>query len=187
MQAALGAAIIQLMHPARAALAASLLSITLMGCATTRAPVRTVERVDLPRYMGDWYVIAEIPNFAEKHCVGSVESYALRADGGIDNWFSCRKKSFDAPLKRVTSATARIADPRTNASWHLRFLKVVSVDYFILDLDPDYQWAMIGHPSRSYGWIIARSKTLPEPLYQGILGRAQSQGYEPTRFVKVAQ
>ena len=175
------------MHLPRAALAACLLSMLLLACASTRAPVRTVDHVDLPRYMGDWYVIAEIPNFAEKHCVDSVESYALRADGGIDNWFSCRKKSFDAPMKRVTSATARIADLRTNASWHLRFLKVISVDYFILDLDPQYQWAMIGHPSRSYGWIIARAKILPDPVYQGILGRAQSQGYDPTRFTKVSQ
>ncbi|HWW21469.1 MAG TPA: lipocalin family protein [Steroidobacteraceae bacterium] len=175
------------MHLFRAALAAPLLSILLLACASTRSPVRTVDQVDLPRYMGDWYVIAEIPNFAEKHCVDSVESYALRADGGIDNWFSCRKKSFDAPMKRITSARAMIADQRTNATWHLRFLKVISVNYFILDLDPNYRWVMIGHPSRSYGWVLARTKDLPDALYQSILERAHSQGYDPTKFIRVPQ
>lgn len=174
------------MHLSSRTLAACLLSLSLLACAT-RPPIRTVDHVDLPRYMGDWYVIAEIPNFAEKRCVDSVESYALRADGGIDNWFRCRRESFDAPMKQITSARARIADPDSNALWHLRFLKVISVDYLVLDLDPDYQWVMIGHPSRSFGWILARTRTLPDALRQSILARAQAQGYDPTRFVSVPQ
>jgi apolipoprotein D and lipocalin family protein len=159
----------------------------LLACASTRPPVHTVQHVDLPRYMGDWYVIAEIPNLAENHCLDSVESYALRADGKIDNWFSCRKKSSDAPMKRVTSATASIADTSTNASWHLRFFKVIPVDYVILDLDPNYQWVMVGHPSRRWGWILARSSTLADPLYDSILTRTRAQGYDPQKFVKVPQ
>jgi apolipoprotein D and lipocalin family protein len=159
----------------------------LLACAAHRPPVRTVEHVELPRYMGDWYVIAEIPNLAEKHCVDSVESYAVRADGKIENWFSCRKTAFDAPMKRVTSATISIADTSTNASWHLRFFKLITVDYVILDLDPNYQWVMVGHPSRRWGWILARSTTLPDPLYQSILARTQSQEYDPAKFVKVPQ
>jgi apolipoprotein D and lipocalin family protein len=170
----------------RVVFAVPLLSAMLLACASSRAPVHTVQHVDLPRYMGDWYVIAEIPNLAEKHCIDSVESYALRADGKIDNWFSCRKGS-DAPLKRVTSATASIADTSSNATWHLRFFKVIPVDYVILDLDPDYRWAMIGHPSRRWGWILARTATLPDPLYQSILARAEGQDYDATRFVKVPQ
>jgi apolipoprotein D and lipocalin family protein len=170
-----------------AALVTSLLSGLLLGCAAHGPPIHTVNHVDLPRYMGDWYVVAEIPNLAEKHCVDSVESYALRADGRIDNWFSCRKNSFDAPLKRVTSATAIIADRATNATWHLRFFKLISVDYVVLDLDPDYRWAVVGHPSRRWGWILARTATLPDPLYQSILERARSQGYNPDQFVKVPQ
>jgi apolipoprotein D and lipocalin family protein len=175
------------MRPYRLGLTALLLSMWLAACATTHTPVHTVDHVELPRYMGDWYVISEIPNFAEKHCVDSVESYALRADGGIDNWFTCRKKSFDAPMKRITSARAIIADPHSNATWHLRFLKVISVDYYILDLDADYQWVMIGHPSRSFGWVLARTRTLPDPLYQSILQRAQAQGYDLAKFVQVPQ
>src|SRR5271163_767222 len=86
-----------------------------IGCASVKQPLHTVAHVDLPRYMGDWYVIANIPYFAEKDCLDSIESYALRPDGKIDNWFTCRKKSFDAPMKRKVNALATVKDPASNA------------------------------------------------------------------------
>jgi len=150
-------------------------------------PLRTVPQVSLPRYMGDWFVIANIPYFAEKGCYDSIESYALRADGKIDNWFTCRKNSFDAPLERKANALATVADTRSNAVWRVRFFKIISVKYLILDLDPQYQWVMVGHPSRRYGWIMARSKTLDEPTYQAILRNISEQGYDPGKFKKVPQ
>ncbi len=150
-------------------------------------PLRPVAHVDLPRYMGDWYVIANIPYFAEKDCFDSIESYALRTDGDIDNWFTCRKKSFDAPMERKATARAVVKDKTTNADWRVKFFKVISVKYVILDLDPNYQWVAIGHPSRNYGWVLARSKTLPDSTYQAVLGRLGEQGYDTGRFVKVPQ
>jgi apolipoprotein D and lipocalin family protein len=158
-----------------------------MGCTSVKDPLRTVSHVDLPRYMGDWYVIANIPYFAEKNCYDSIESYALRPDGDIDNWFTCRKKSFDAPMKRVANALATVEDKSTNAEWRVRFFKVISVKYLILDLDPDYQWVVVGHPSRKYGWIMARSKVLADPVYSGILQRLGAQGYDTSKFQKVPQ
>src|ERR1700733_15809879 len=96
------------------------------GCPPVKDPLRTVPHVDLPRYMGDWYVIANIPYFAEKDCVDSIESYALRADGDIDNWFTCRKKTFDAPMKRKVTTTATGVDKTTNAEWRVKFFKILS-------------------------------------------------------------
>ena len=157
------------------------------GCATMDSPLRTVAHVDLPRYMGDWYVIANIPYFAEKDCFDSVESYALRPDGDIDNWFTCRKKSFEAPMKRKANALATVTDKTTNATWSVRFFKIISVKYLILDLDPNYQWVAVGHPSRRYGWIMARTKTLPDSTYQDILRRLGEQGYDTGKFKKVPQ
>jgi len=168
------------------------------GCATTQRsapstmkakssqPLRTVQQVDLPRFMGDWRVIANIPYFAEKGCVDSIETYALRPDGKIDNYFTCRKKSFAAPQKKI-SALARVHDPKTNAEWRIRFFGIVTVDYLILDLDPNYQWTVVGHPSRKYGWIMARTKTLPDKTYEAILQRLSEQGYDPAQFKKVPQ
>ncbi len=168
------------------ALCATALLVT-TGCASMNQPLRTVSHVDLPRYMGDWYVIANIPYFAESGCFDSIESYALRPDGDIDNWFQCRKKSFDAPLERKATALATVADKSTNAEWRVKFFKIVSVKYLILDLDPAYHWAVIGHPSRRYGWILSRSKTLPPAVYQGILARLGQQGYDTSKFQLVPQ
>jgi len=159
----------------------------LAGCSVVSQPLKTVPHVELPRYMGDWYVIANIPYFAENDCVDSVESYALRPDGKIDNWFTCRNKSFDAPMKRKASALATVTDKDSNAIWSVKFFKLISVKYLILDLDPNYQWAVVGHPSRRYGWIFSRSKTLPEATYQSILDRLSDQHYDASKFRKVPQ
>ena len=151
-----------------------------------KSPLRTVPSVDLPRFMGDWRVIANIPYFAERGNVDSVETYALRPDGSIANGFAFRKESFDAPQKTM-SFTAEVKNKTTNAEWRVRFLPFVKVAYLVIDLDPDYQWTVIGHPSRKYGWIMAREKTLPDAVYAGILARLAAQGYDAGKFAKVPQ
>jgi len=142
--------------------------------------------VDLSRFMGDWRVIANIPYFAERDAVDSVESYALRPDGKIANWFVFRRGSFEAPLQRY-DFSAEVVNKETNAEWKVRFLPFFKVSYLIIDLDPEYRWTVVGHPSRRYGWIMARERSLPEATYQGILQRLAAQGYDPDKFVKVPQ
>jgi apolipoprotein D and lipocalin family protein len=151
------------------------------------APLRTVSHVDLPRYMGHWRVIAEIPYFAERGGVDSVESYALLPDGSIYNWFVMRKGSFSAPQSKVT-AHAYVVNKTTNAEWRVKFLGgLITAPYLILDLDPNYQWTVVGHPSRNYGWIMARDNTIPDSTYRAILRRLATQGYDTSRFQKVPQ
>ena len=174
-----------------------LASALLVGCGVAIAkrkaaggsgvPLHTVSHVDLARYMGDWRVISEIPYFAEKGCVDSIESYKLRPDGTIDNWFTYRKNTFTAPQKKIT-AHAFVTNPRTNAEWKVKFLGgIISAPYLVLDLDPHYQWTVVGHPSRNYGWIMARAKTLPPETYHAILQRLATQGYDISRFKIVPQ
>ena len=171
-----------------------LVAVLFTACASTKThsmkapptPLRTVPRVDLPRFMGDWRVIANIPYFAEKGCVDSIESYALRPDGKIENWFTYRKKTLDAPQKTIR-AQATVVNPQTNAEWKVKFFGLISAQYFVIDLDANYQWTVIGHPSRNYGWIMAREKTLPNATYEALLDRLAAQGYDPGRFVKVPQ
>lgn len=151
-----------------------------------KSTLRTVPSVDLARFMGDWRVIANIPYFAERDAVDSVESYALRPDGKIDNWFVFRRGSWDAQPKRF-EFSAEVVDKRTNAEWRVRFLPFLKVAYLVIDLDPDYRWTVIGHPSRRYGWIMARERTLSGEVYAGILQRLADQGYDPSKFVKVPQ
>jgi apolipoprotein D and lipocalin family protein len=163
-----------------------ILSMSFFGCASSKPPLKTVRHVDLPRYMGDWRVIANIPYFAERDCVDSIESYALRPDGKIANWFRCRKKSFNAPQKRF-DFVGRVTNKETNAEWKIRFAPLINVSYLIIDLDPAYQWTVVGHPSRKYGWIMHREKTMPESTYREILARLETQGYDPKAFAKVPQ
>jgi apolipoprotein D and lipocalin family protein len=171
-------------------LAATVL-LALSGCVSMSGsparPLRPVAHVDLPRYMGGWFVIANIPYSAEKDCFDSVEGYALRPDGRIDNKFACREKSFDAPMKPRLKTIATVYDRTSNAEWRVPFFKVLRVKYFVIDLDPDYRWAAIGHPSRRYGWVISRTRSLPDDTYLGILQRLREQGYDTTKFVKVPQ
>jgi apolipoprotein D and lipocalin family protein len=158
-----------------------------MGGSSSPRPLRPVERVDLQRYMGGWFVIANIPYFAEKDCFDSVEGYALLPDGRIDNRFACREKSFDAPMKPKLRTIATVHDRTSNAEWRVPFYRVFRVKYFIIDLDPAYGWAVIGHPSRRYGWVISRTRALPDDTYRGILQRLREQGYDSSKFVKVPQ
>ncbi len=136
--------------------------------------------------MGDWRVIANIPYFAERGCVESIESYALRSDGKIANWFRFRKGSFDAPQKRI-DFVAEVTNPRTNAEWRVHFAPLISAAYLIIDLDPGYRWVVVGHPSRRYGWIMARTPTLSDATYRNLLERLEAQGYDSRAFVKVPQ
>ncbi len=149
-------------------------------------PLKTVAHVDLARYMGDWRVIANVPYFAERGCVDSIEGYRARSDGRIDNFFTFRKGSFSAPQKQI-HAVASVYNHQTNAEWRIRFFGVVNAKYFITDLDPHYRWVVVAHPSRKYGWIMAREKSLPEATYQGILKRLEQQGYSASQFQKVPQ
>jgi apolipoprotein D and lipocalin family protein len=164
----------------------SVIAMSLLGCASTKPPLKMVRRVDLPRYMGDWRVIANIPYFAERGYVDSIESYALRPDGKIANWFRCRKGSFNAPQKRF-DFVGRVTNPKTNAEWEIHFAPLINVRYLIIDLDPEYRWTVVGHPSRKYGWIMHREKTMPASIYRAILARLEAQGYDPKAFVKVPQ
>jgi apolipoprotein D and lipocalin family protein len=170
----------------------SLASMSSAMASTTE--LKRVPYVDLKRYMGDWNVIANIPNFIEKDCVSSVESYALREDGDIDNWFVCHKK--DGSETKMTSKCS-VVDPSTNADWKVRF----NIDtflgkipaplrfaYVVIDLDAvNYSYTVVGHPSRKLVWIMTKNKSIEEATYQGILTRLKDQGYDLSKIVKLPQ
>jgi apolipoprotein D and lipocalin family protein len=173
---------------ARIVLAAGLL-LTVASCVSMghSRPLKPVPYVDLPRYMGGWFVVANIPYYAEKDCVDSIEGYAMRPDGRIANKFACREKSFNAPMKRKLNTIATVYDTQSNAEWRVPFYRVINAKYFVIDLDPNYRWAVVGHPSRRYGWILSRSRVLPEDTYRGIMQRLAEQGYDTRKFAKVPQ
>jgi apolipoprotein D and lipocalin family protein len=149
-------------------------------------PLKTVPHVELDRYMGDWYVFAHIPYSLEKGKVGTLDRYAKRPDGKMDNIFLFRKGSLDAPLQQW-KGVAWVHDEKTNAEWRVQFLWPLRVTYLIIDLDKDYEWSVIGYPNRKLAWVLSRKPTLDEQTYQEILKRMREQGYDTTLLAKVPQ
>ena len=161
----------------------------LTGCAPSSRglpPLQTVAKVDLQRYAGTWYEIASYPHRFQKGCVATRAVYTLGSDGRIGVVNECRKNTLDGEVKSV-EGQARVVDAATNARLEVSFFWPFWGGYWIIDLDPDYRWAVVGHPSRDYLWILSRTPTLDEALYQQLLARLPAQGYDPARLNKTLQ
>lgn len=151
----------------------------------------TVPSVDVQRYAGTWHEIVRLPNRFQTQCASEVTAtYAPRADGAIDVTNRCR--TANGALDEVEG----IAMPQdgTNAklkvtflpSW-LRWLPVGRGDYWVIDLDPDYRWVMVGEPKREFLWILAREPMLPADTLELLLGRAREAGFPTDKVVASAQ
>jgi apolipoprotein D and lipocalin family protein len=161
--------------------------VLLIGCAPARrAPIQTVPYVDLPRFMGDWYVIANIPTAVETDAYNAVESYRLDADGTIATTFTFRARGFDGKPKRYTPR-GFVLDTRSNAVWGMQFIWPIKGDYRIVYLNDDYSQTVIGREKRDYVWIMARKPAIPESDYRSILAWIASQGYDTGKIQKVPQ
>jgi apolipoprotein D and lipocalin family protein len=174
------------------ALASILLGLLGLGCATTTTArlhlpeLQTVQRVELGRYVGTWYEIASFPQSFQRGCTASTATYTIRDDGQIDVLNRCRKGSLDGPEK-VAEGRARVVDPATNAKLEVTFFWPFWGDYWIIDLGANYEYAVVGHPSRDYLWILNRAPTMDPKVYEAIVHRLQTQGYETDRLQKTAQ
>jgi apolipoprotein D and lipocalin family protein len=166
---------------------ATILALALItGCAASLPPLRTVERVDLKRFMGTWYVIASIPTFIETDAFNGVESYRLDADGTVDTTFTFRKGAFDGPLKTY-NPRGFIVDTASNATWGMQFIWPIKAEYLITHLSDDYSQTVIGRNKRDYVWIMARTPQIPEGDYERIVAELAAQGYDVTKLRKVPQ
>jgi apolipoprotein D and lipocalin family protein len=170
-------------------LCASLVGLTLVvaGCSTvSHPPIALAPKVDLPRFMGDWFVIANIPTFIEKGAHNAVESYRLADDGSIPTTFTFRANRFDGPEKRY-HPRGFVRDRTSNAVWGMRFIWPFKADYRIIYLTPDYSQTVVGREARDYVWIMARTPEIPEGDYLRILAFLKEQHYDVSRIQKVPQ
>ena len=157
--------------------------ILLLGCQTMK-PIHTVEKVDLKRFMGDWYVIANIPTFIEKDAYNAMESYRLDKDGTVATTFTFNKGSMDGPLKRYTPR-GYIKDKSSNAVWGMQFIWPFKSEYRIILLSKDYSKTVIGRTKRDYVWVMAREPSLSDAEYTSILNFLKAQGYDIEKLQKV--
>ncbi len=177
-----------------AGLASVIAAVALLaGCSST--PVNPNPRanqelklasLDLPKYMGHWYIIANIPYFGEKDYVGGQAQWKLRADGKIDDAYIGRKGNFDAPETRREFVDTVLPDTG-NAHWRVRLFWPISVSQLTLYVDPMYQYTVLGYPDKSLGWIFARTPYISDAKYQEMLTKLEEQGYDISRVRRVPQ
>ena len=157
------------------------------GMAAAKEPELTVvESVELDRYLGVWYEISSYPNWFQRNCTAVTADYSLRDDGRIKVVNSCRKGSLDGKLKQATGR-AKVVDTETNAKLKVSFFGPFWGNYWIIDLDPEYQWAVVGEPKRKYLWVLSRTRTLDDDTYQQILARLTQKGYDPDGLQRTVQ
>ncbi len=149
-------------------------------------PLEVVPRVDLQRYLGTWYEIATIPQRFQKGCVGVTAQYSLRADGAIDVVNACRKNTLDGKESSIRGK-AWIVDKTTNAKLKVRFFWPFAGAYWIIELDKDYQWAVVGHPDRTYYWILSRTPQMDPAIYDELIRRAAEKGYDTSKIKRTLQ
>lgn len=163
---------------------------TLAACAsfdsTPMKPVTLVPAVDLPRFMGDWYVIANIPTFLEKGAHNAKDHYELAPDGSIPTTFSFLAGGFYGTPKSYKSKGAVVEGSR-NAVWTQQYLWPFKADYRIAYLSNDYTQVVVAREKRDYVWIMARTPTIPEADLKRLMAFVGTQGYDVTKLQRVPQ
>lgn len=152
--------------------------------------MQTVDQVDLGKYVGLWYEIAKIPNPFQKMCTGNTTAqYTLRKDGKMDVLNRCMKN--DGSYTQA-KGIAKVVNTNTNAKLKVSFVRLLGIslfwgNYWIIGLDENYQYAVVGEPSRKYGWILSRKQELSPEQWKAVNQILTDQGYNPDTFVKTEQ
>jgi apolipoprotein D and lipocalin family protein len=166
---------------------AALLALFLTACASTsKVSVPSMPTLDLERFMGDWYVIANIPTRIERAAHNAVETYALADDGSIRTTFRFRKGAFDGPEK-VLEPKGFVRAGTGNAVWDMQFIWPIKAEYVVSYVDADYQTTIIARSKRDWVWVMARTPQLPEPELKALLDRVAALGYDATQVQRVPQ
>lgn len=172
-------------HPASAALVlGSLLSLN--GCQSASGPLQTMNRVDVPRFMGRWFVIASIPTRIERNAYNAVESYRLDAEGRVRTEFTFREGGFDGPGKRYTPV-GHVREDGNGAVWGMQFIWPVRAEYRVMFVDDAYTQTVIGRTKRDYAWIMAREPEIPAADYARHVALLERNGYDVARLRLVPQ
>lgn len=159
---------------------------SLLGGCSSQPPIRTVDQVDLKRFMGDWYVIAHIPTFMEDEAYNAIESYAMTEPGVIDTTFTFREGGYDGKPKEM-NPTGYVTDDPSNAVWGMRFVWPFKSEYLIAHLDEAYQTTIIARNKRDYVWIMAREPNMNEVTYSDMVARIERMGYDLEKLRRVPQ
>jgi len=149
-------------------------------------PIRPVPQVDLPRFMGTWYMIAAIPTVFEHDAWNAVQTYTLRPDGNIRTTLRFNKNAADGPLKRI-HATALVRPGSDGAVWGVQIFWPLRSQYIVAWLKPDYSEMIVARDARDYAWVFARTPTVPAADWAMLRTRVAALGYDMAKLRKVPQ
>jgi len=156
------------------------------ACASQLPPIKPVAHVDLPRFMGNWYVIASIPTRFEKNAYDALEVYTLKSNGDVATSFHFREGSFDGEKKDIHS-TGIVKPGSGNAVWGVQVFWPLKAQYVVAWLKDDYSQVIVARDARDYTWVMARTPTIPQADYDALLARVQALGYPLDKIRKVPQ
>jgi len=165
-----------------------LVAAALTACRST-SPVTSptpTPQVDIPRYMGDWYVIGGIPTPLEKDAFNAIENYALEENGTIKTTFTYRKGAFDGKPKKI-EARGFVKDDPSKSVWGMQFIWPIKSDYRIAWISPDYSQVVVAREKRDYLWIMARSPVIADADYAKLKEFAVSLGYDASQIKRSPQ
>jgi apolipoprotein D and lipocalin family protein len=147
------------------------------------APLQAVPSVDVPRYMGTWHEIAKYPNWFQRKCAsGTQATYSLQADSRVQVLNRCKTDKGEwtealGAARQIGGPTSAKLKVRFAPEW-LSFIPLVWGDYWIIDLDPQYQWVVVSEPRREYLWILSRTPQMPAATYQALLSKLEVLGFD---------
>lgn len=145
-----------------------------------------VKHLDIEQYLGTWYEIARFDHRFERGLVGVTADYSLRPDGKIKVVNSGFKESLKGERSQAIGK-AKIPDPNVPAKLKVSFFWFFYADYFVLELDEEYQWAVVGSSADNYLWILSRSPQLDEGIYSELLNKLTNRGYDVNKLIVVKQ
>lgn len=159
-----------------------------MGCASgqKREPMETVSDVEIERYMGTWFEIARFPHSFERNLVGVTATYRLKANGNVEVINQGYDKTLEGKLKRA-KAFAKIPNASQPGRLKVYFFWPFGAEYLILDLDKNYQWALVGSSTPNYLWILSRKPQMDSIQYEKIVSKAEQLGYNVEKLELVLQ
>lgn len=163
-----------------------LAGIFLSGCGGNYPPLETVESVNIQKYLGTWYEIALLPNSFEEGCHCTTAEYSLIDSTTIKVVNTCNQGSPEGEIDKA-DGKAFVVEGSSNSKLEVQFFWPFKGDYWILELDENYKYALVGSPSREYLWILSRTPTLSQNIVDQLLRIAEAKGFDTSKIIYTDQ
>ncbi|MBT3514207.1 MAG: lipocalin family protein [Nitrospina sp.] len=148
--------------------------------------LEVVSNLDLQKFQGTWYEIAHNPWFPEKGCFSMIAHYKLTDDNQINVTNICRKNGFDGEISKVTGR-AWLVNPKIKAKWEVQFIWPFTLDYWVIDLEENYNYAVIGEPEKENLWILSRKPIIEKGILSKIIENTKIKGYDLSNLILTPQ